>query len=793
MDHQNPSMKASKRVQRIRQRLLTVKPALCSERARLATEFYQRSEGMLPALRRAKLLEYILDHMTIVIQDDELIVGNHTETLRGGAIFFPECSADWLENDIDCFESREQDPFLVPEQVRRELMEVIPYWRGKSMSDAIKQVLPEKERLASQCAVSHVTYSDGTGHVLPDYPAVLSKGLNGVLAEIQTAKHQISGKHAGDYQKLLLLDAMEIADTAAIRFARRFAEKALSLAQTASSPRREELLKISDICSRIPGEPCRDLYDAVQAVWFIHLIIQLETNGTGVSIGRLDQYLYPYYQVSLEQDKMAPEEAQELIDSLWLKFEEINKVRNTAIVDIYSGYLTNQAVTIGGVDSRGKDATNPVTYMCLEAQARVHLRSPQLAMRVHSLTPHNLLRKAVEVIKLGGGQPQLIGDEAIISSLIRLGLPLEAARCYGNIGCVEPGVIGSWGIHKGGALNLPKIADLVISNGVDRYSGIQVGPCTGEPTTIQDMESFLKALYQQFEYFVDNATLVSSDIIEYFVCETIPHIFLSTVVPDCISKCQEVNSGGGRYNWTGVNMAGTADLANILAAVRKVVFEDKICTLAELNQALDANFEGFDALRKALQDAPKFGNDDDYVDLLLARVLDVLSAEYGKHETPRGGRYTIGFFPGTMNHHFGKYSGATADGRRSGEPFSDAISPAPGTDTHGPTAVFNSVTKLDLSIAGNGVVLNMKFSPSLFATEEGTQKFIQMNKAYLTSLGGYHVQYNVVSRETLRKAQENPEAYRDLIVRVTGYSAYFTELGRGVQDQIIARTEQGGT
>ncbi len=782
---------ASDRVQRLRYRLLEVFPEISSERAVIATEFYQQTEGMPSLLRRAKLLERILTTMTIIIRDDELIVGNHTEKLRAGAIFFPECSAEWIEKDIDNFPTREQDPFLVSEKVRKELLDIVPYWRGKSLSNSISQAVPPEEVLAAKHAVSHVTYSDGTGHVLPDYEKILAKGFKGIIEEIRCKKSSLDTYTAMSYRKKQMLEAMEITVEAIIKFAHRFSEEAKRLAELEEDEvRKKELKRISENCAWVPENPCRGFYEALQAIWFVNLVIQLESNGTGVSIGRLDKIIYPYYKKDIDEGNLSQGEAQELLDSFWLKFEEINKVRNSAIVGIYSGYLTNQAITIGGIDSDGKDITNPVTYMCLEAQKRVHLRSPQLALRVHGRTPYKLLRKAVEVISMGGGLPQLIGDNAIIQSLVRIGLPLEVARDYANIGCVEPGVVGSWGIHKGGALNLPKIADMAISNGIDRFSGVQVGCNSGRPEDILSMEDYISALKKQVKHFVDIATLVSSDVVERYVSEIIPHVFLSTIVPGCIDSAMEVNAGGAKYNWTGVNMAGTANYGNIIAAIKKVVFDDGFCTMSELNDALNKNFEGYGELRYRLQNAPKYGNDDDYVDLLLADVLKDLSNEYGKHSTPRGGTYTIGFFPGTMNHYFGEHSAATADGREKGAPFSDAISPSPGTDRNGPTAILNSVTKIDLSIAGNGAVLNMKFSPQLFNTEEGIRKFIDMNKAYLTLMNGYHAQYNVVSKETLLKAQQNPKAYRDLIIRVTGYSAYFTELGKGVQDQIIARTEQ---
>lgn len=784
-------VKVSERVLRIRQTLLDAVPEISSERAVLATEYYKMSESMPAALRRANMLDYILTHMKVVIRKDELIVGNHTEKLRQGAIFFPECSADWIENDIDNFPVREQDPFVVTDQVRKELFDILPYWKGRTLSDCIGQLVPEEEKLAAKYAVSHVTYSDGTGHLLVDYEAVTGKGIQGIIQEINDRKEQLDIQKVGDYNKKMYLDSQIIALKAIIKFANRFAEEAENQAAVSTDEKRKkELLKISEICRNVPEKPAKSFQEALQSVWFVNLVLQIETNGTGVSIGRLDQIIYPYYKMSMEAGEITQAEAQEILDCFWMKFEEINKVRNSEIVGCYSGYLTNQSITLGGVDSHGRDVTNAITYMCLESQKSVYLRSPQLAIRVHNNTPYKLLNKAVEVIRMGGGLPQLIGDNAVIQSLVRLGIPLQEARNYANVGCVEPSVVGGWGVHKGGAMNLPKIADLAISNGIDRLSGVQVGCQSGKPEDLKTMEDFLNAVHAQLTYFVNIATMVYANIVEPNRAAIVPHVFTSALVPGCTEKCMDATMGGAKYNWTGVNMSGAANYGNIIAAVQKVVYEDKVCTLQELNEALNKNFEGYEDLRYELMNAPKYGNDDDYVDLILARELEHVAYEYEKHSTMRGGKFSIGCFPGTMNHHFGEHSGATADGRMALEPFADGISPSPGTDKNGPTAVMNSLTKVDLSLLGNGAVLNMKFSPQLFNTEKGIRDFIGMNKVYLALQNGYHIQFNVVSKDTLLQAQKDPKKYRDLIVRVTGYSAYFTELGKGVQDQIISRTEQ---
>lgn len=778
------------RIVELRHRMLDAVPELSSERAVLATEFYKASEGMPEKLRRAHLLEHILAKKAVVIRDPELIVGNHTEVLRAANVFFPESSASWIEEDIDNFPTRELDPFVVPTKVREELLACTPYWKGHTLSDCISQAVPEEEIVAARNGATQINYADGTGHLLCDYEYILGHGLEGVLARIEAARATIDYFRAGALEKKMELDAMEIAVRATIAYAHRFADEAEHRAvEVEDSARAEELRQIAVNLRTVPEKPARTFWQALQSLWLCNLVVQTESNGTGVSIGRLDQWMYPYYKRDIDAGAITQDEAQELLDSLWLKFEEINKIRSTAAVEIFSGYLTNQCVTIGGVDKNGADATNELSYMCLQAQLDVYLKSPQMAVRVHSRTPYKFLRKAIDCIGLGGGNPELLGDNCVIQAMVRLGMSLDVARDYANVGCVEPSVVGGWGIHKGGSINLPKLADLALTDGLDRKSHEQVGCHSGKPETFKTFEDYLEAVHRQMEHFVRVSTSVTG-IVEGYRRDMTPHVFTSAVIPDCIERCQDVTAGGARYNWTGMNINGGANFANGIAAVKKLVFDEGKYTLAQVNEALDADFEGFGELQYDLLKAPKYGNDDDYVDLILRDGIAYLSDEYARYTNPRGGIFTIGFFPGTLHHYYGSFTGATADGRHAGEPFADAISPTSGTDKNGPTAVMSSVTKLDMTRSGNGSVLNMKFSPSLFKTEEDVDKFLSLNKTYCTLMGGFHVQYNIVSRETLLAAQADPKAYKDLIIRVTGYSAYFTELGRDIQDEIISRTEQ---
>lgn len=780
------------RINVLRENMLDAVPSLSSERSVLATEFYKNNEGMPPKLLRAHLLEYLLAKKEVLIRDPELIAGNITKVLRAAEVFFPESDAAWIEDDIDNFPTRELDPFIVEPEVREEILACTPYWKGKCLTDYISKAVPEEELVAARNGATQINYADGTGHLLINYEYILGNGLEAVLKDIEKSRDTIDYYEMGALEKKMELDAMEIAVKAVIAYAHRFADLADERAakMEAEDPTRaKELRMMAENLRTVPEHPAQTFWQALQSLWLCNLVVQIESNGTGVSIGRIDQWLYPYYRRDIDNKVITQDQAQELLDSLWLKFEEMNKIRSTAAVEIFSGYLTNQCVTIGGCDKNGADAVNDLSYMCLQAQLDVYLKSPQMAVRIGGRTPYKFLRKAFDCISLGGGNPELIGDDCIIQAMVRLGMSLPVARDYANVGCIEPSVVGGWGIHKGGSINLPKVADLALTNGVDRRTGEQVGCKSGDPAEFKTMDDYLEAVKAQIRFFVRMSTAVTG-VVEGYRRDMIPHVFTSSVIPDCVDKRLDATAGGARYNWTGMNVNGGANFANGLAAVQKLVFDEKKYTIEQINEALDANFEGYEDMCYDMLQAPKYGNDEDYVDFLLRDGIAYLSDQYALYTNPRGGIFTIGFFPGTLHHYYGTLTGATADGRKAGEAFADAISPTSGSDKKGPTAVMSSVTKLDMTRSGNGSVLNMKFSPALFSTEQDVRNFLALNKSYLTMMGGFHVQYNIVSKETLQAAQADPKKYKDLIVRVTGYSAYFTELGKEVQDEIIERTEQ---
>jgi len=782
---------ASPRIERIKKRLCLIKPRLCSERARLVTESYRETEGELAVTRRAKALDKILRQMSIYISDDELIVGNQaSEPLA--APLFPEVAVTWIEQDLPTFETRTQDPFMVPTEVKEELARLFPYWKGKTTRAKLYKRLPESITSAIETGVIRFKEASGIGHQLIDFPKVLNVGFDGIKEEAAQKLAQVDLTKPAAYQKWAFWQAVIIVCDAVIAFARRYAEEAKKLASTETGERRKELNRIAAICQRVPAEPAETFHEALQVVWFLTAIAHICQNGTGITIGRLDQFLYPYYKKDIETGRITKGEAQELLDCLWLKLQELNVVRSTEAAPIWPGYEMNVTINIGGQTNTGEDATNELTYMCLDAEAHVHMRRPQLILRVHEGTPDDLWEKAVKVIKLGGGRPELVSDRTMAQALVQLGVPANQVLDYAIIGCAEPVVMGARILLAWSWVSLPKVLELALNDGVDPRTGKRIGLATGNPLTFASYDDMLEAFREQLRYFVSLCAVAINGIIDPLVAEELPHVFFSAITPDCIEKGLDITAGGARYDWSAVWPIGPVTVGNSLAAIKKLVFEDKQLTMAELKKALDMNFEGQEKIRQMLIHAPKFGNDDDYADAITRDIVEMFYDELEKYRTARGGNFTCGYISVGINVAYGALVGATPDGRRSGEPLSDGMSPAQGTEMHGPTASLRSVAKLDLVRAGSGGILNQKFDPAILKSKRDVHKFIDLNKTFLNDLGGMQVQYNVVSAETLRDAQRHPERYPDLLVRVVGYSAYFTELSKRVQDDIIARTEHTG-
>lgn len=779
------------RVEAIRERFISLTPEICVERAQYITESYKETEDQPIHIRRAKALEKILGQMTIFIQPDEIIVGNQCTKPRAAPVF-PEFSCKWLEDELDRLEKRTGDVFLISEAKKATLRELFPYWNGKTTNELATALMPQAAKEAQKYGVFTVGnyYFNGVGHISVDYAKVLDKGINGIIAEAQSELAGLDMTNPEHLAKITFLNAVIIANQAVIAFAKRFSDLAADMAAKEADPaRKAELLEIARVCAAVPASPAQTFAEALQSFWFIQLVLQIESNGHSISPMRFDQYLFPYL---LRDKDLSVEKAQELLDLLFIKFNEINKVRDEGSTKAFGGYPMFQNLIVGGVDREGEDATNPLSYMCLQATANTRLYQPSISIRVHSETPRALYEKAAEVTRLGLGMPAYYNDRFIIPGLLSRGLTREDARDYGIIGCVEPQVGGKTeGWHDAAFFNIAKVLELTLNNGVDPLSGERLGPETGDLTTFATYDDLMAAYRKQMEYSV-KLLVVSDNAVDVAHGQRAPLPFLSSLVDDCIAKGKSLQEGGAHYNFTGPQGVGVANVADSLAALRKLVYEDQAVSLGELKAALASDFAGVEgeSLRQMLVNrAPKYGNDEPYADEIAHEGALIYCKEVEKYANPRGGRFQPGLYPVSANVPLGTVVGATPDGRKAGTPLADGVSPVSGMDHSGPTASVKSVTKLDHVIASNGTLLNMKFHPSALKDGQGISNLIAVTETLFNG-GGTHIQYNVISKDTLTDAQAHPDNYRGLVVRVAGYSAFFTSLDRSIQDDIISRTEQ---
>ena len=830
----------SPRIEKLIDHLFAGDPVIEAERAVLVTESYQQSENQPIIIRRAKALKYILNKMTVVIRPDELIVGNLTTSPRGTQIF-PEFSNKWLEEEFDRIEKRNGDIFRISEETKRELSQSFKYWDGKTTNELATELMAAETITAMDAGVFTVGnyYFNGVGHISVDYKKVLTIGLDGIRKEAQV---ELDGLDLGDpnaIEKSHFLEAVLISVEAVITYAHRLADKAEQEASGCFDPKRQqELQTIAVNLRRVPEYPAQNLYEALQSFWIIQAVIQIESNGHSISPMRFDQYVYPFWQSDVEGGKISEDFAQELLDCLWVKFNDVNKIRDEASTKAFGGYPMFQNLIVGGQDSRGLDSTNPLSFACLEATRHTKLPQPSISIRVWNKSPEVLLHKAGEISRMGLGMPAYYSDEVIIPALENRGICLEDARDYGIIGCVEPQVGGKTeGWHDAAFFNIPKVLELTLNNG---YCGTtKVGLQTGRAEDFTSYEQLEAAFKQQLAYFVK--LLINADnAVDVAHGKRTPLPFLSSMVADCISKGKSLQEGGAKYNFTGPQGVGIANCGDALLAIKKIVFEKNELTLPELTNVLASNFgrgtavtpaaPSIDAsdlsqmssdqlvnlLQNLLADnkvtasaattaiankdgeyvrqllingVPKFGNDNDEIDYLVRDVALSYCQEVQKYTNPRGGTFQPGLYPVSANVSMGLGTGASADGRFAGEPLADGVSPTSGRDTNGPTAAMHSVAKLDHHIASNGTLLNQKFHPSAVAGEEGLRNLSALVRGYFEQKG-MHVQFNVISREILQDAQKNPEKYKNLVVRVAGYSAHFVSLDKTIQEDIISRTEQ---
>ncbi|HVN56590.1 MAG TPA: glycyl radical protein [Anaerolineaceae bacterium] len=787
------------RVARLRENLLNTTPSVCVERARLVTEACKKYAHLPVVLRRAYALAHVLEQMTIYIQPGEIIVGNQASAPRAAPLF-PEYSADWIASEIDEFSQRPADRFTVSAEVKRELLEeIVPYWEGNTLYDRARATMPDDVWRAQEIGViaGRGNITSGDGHIIVDIPRVLAEGLEGVIERARQALAEIDATPSMDRLKSkAFLEGAVITCEAAIRFAQRFAEKAEELASaTEDASWRADLLRVAEICRRVPEKPPSSFREAVQSAWFIHLITQIESNGHSFSMGRFDQYTYPYFKADLQAGRITREQALELMEQLWLKLFSVIKIRPWSHTRFGIGYPTYQNVTIGGQTPDGKDATNEISYMVLETIRQTRLTQPNVSARYHNGTPDRFLLECARTIQIGFGMPAMKNDEIIIPALLEKGVRSEDAYAYAIVGCVEAAVPGKWGYRNTGMafLNLLKVLELAYNDGRDPNTGVRLCPGRGLLADFESFEELYAAFREQLVYFT-RAHVVFDAVGDVALEELVPDAFCSALVDDCISRGKTIKEGGAVYDIVSGLQSGVANVANALMALKKTVYEEKTLAPERVSTALQNNFAGIagEKVRQVLLSAPKYGNDIEAVDQIAERVMNDYLEIVRPYRTTRYGRGPVGCnYAGSTsnisaNVPLGQPVCATPDGRRAGEAIAEGVSNFHGTDTRGPTAVIRSVTRLP-TIKMLAQLLNLRLSPAALNTEAGLWRLVALLRGF-QALKGWHVQFNVVDSKTLKAAQENPEEYRDLVIRVAGYSALFITLDKATQDDIIQRT-----
>ena len=767
------------------------RPEVFAERAVLVTRAYAQTEGQPMLLRRARAMAEILDGVTVLIRDGELIVGCKTPAILGSPLY-PEVACDWVEQELDTMALRPEAPFDVSDETKDLLRsQVLDYWQGKQVYNRIMEALSEEVlRATEEGLFFHYFLNRTIGHITVDYQRVLQKGFLGLKAEVEAELGRIDYEEPGCLNKIHLLRAMAICCDAAICLAERHAAEAERLAATEADPvRRAELLQIAEICRRVPAHPARTFHEALQSFYFVHLILNLETNSYAIGPGRFDQYLYPYYRADVEAGRLTRDDAFELLACLWIKLNELTVVKEGGTAKASTTYNDFQNLNLAGQTADGRDATNELSYLCLDVTGALRLPQPQISVLISEKTPDRFLGLACKVVSLGFGMPAVFNDDEKVQALLDKGKTLEDARLGGINGCVELVVPGKDMMASSGYFNLPKCLELALNNGVNPQTGSRLGPATGDPADLATFEEFMEAFRRQVANGL-RLKMSYDGIARQAYAQFCPVPFTSLLVDDCLARGRDYHDGGAHYNLPLVCGVGTGTMADSLAAIKQVVYDDCRVSLPELVEVLNANFQGHERLRQLLRNrTPKWGNGDDYVDALAHDVVDMLAGELAKHHNEEGVPYAANMIPTTTHVWFGDLTGATPDGRLARTPQSEGISPVQGMDRNGPTAVVRSMARLDHARCC-GTLLNMKFHPSALSGEEGLNKFAQLVRTYF-KLGGHHMQFNVLSAETLRAAQERPEEHRDVIVRVAGYSDYFVRLSRDLQDEIISRTEHG--
>jgi formate C-acetyltransferase len=800
------------RMNQFRKKLLNERPFVCVERAKITTEIYRENMDQPLAIRRALMYKNVLKNMSVYIEDETLVAGNQASSNRSAPIF-PEYAMDWVVNELDEFEKRDGDRFYITEENKQVLRDIAPFWKHNTVKDRGLAAMPESAKVFYDLGIikAEGNITSGDAHLAVNYKRVLENGLGEFRARAEQKLKELDLTDYRNLAKSYFYKSVLIVIDATRDFAHRYAELASEMAQSEKNEKRKsELLEMSRILKKVPYEKAETFYEAVQSLWIVHLCLQIESNGHSLSYGRMDQYLFPFYEKDLTAGKITEDTACELLTNLWLKTFAINKIRSWTHTQFSAGSPLYQNVTIGGqlldIDGNPHDAVNDVSRIILRSVAQTKLPQPNLTVRYHQNLNAEFLKDCIEVVRLGFGMPAFNSDEIIIDSFIEKGVTRNDAYNYSAIGCVEVAVPGKWGYRCTGMsfLNFPKSLLIALNDGVDPKSGKRLPDSYGNPLPqikhFRDMQSFdevLDAWNRIVRDFTRQCIIIDASADSVLEKDT-ADILCSALCDDCIERGLNLKEGGAVYDFISDLQVGIANLADSLAAIKKCVFEDKLISPAELWNALVNNFEGERnaEIQNMLLASPKYGNDDDYVDSLLCGAYNIYIDEMKKYHNTRYGRGPIGgiYYAGTSsisaNVPQGAGTLATPDGRKAGEPLAEGCSPSHAMDKNGPTAVFKSVSKLPTKEITGGVLLNQKLTPTMLETEENREKLIFMLQAFFNRLKGFHVQFNVVSHETLIDAQNHPEKHQDLIVRVAGYSAFFNVLSRQTQDDIIARTEQ---
>ena len=782
----------NKRVEQLRKQSLMAIPYISMERAKLVDEVYKKYQGVVSTPKlRALVLKNIMENKELCINDGELIVGERGEA-PAATPTYPELCCHTLE-DFDVMDRREKISFKVNEESKRiQEEQIIPYWNERAMRSVILNEMPKEwHDIYEAGVITEFMEQRAPGHTVADNKIYL-KGFKDFKNDIKKVLETIDVlTDPKAYDKKEQLKAMDICCDALIAYGKRYSKYAKELAEKETDEvRKSELLKISEVCEWIPENAPRNFHEALQMYWFVHLGVISELNTwDSFCPGRLDQHLNPFYQRECKEGTLNREKAEELLQCFWVKFNNQPAPPKVGITLEESGTYTDFCnINMGGLTKEGRDGVNDVTYLMLDVIEEMRLLQPSSNIQVSKLNPDAFIKRTAKILRTGFGQPSIFNADVVIEEMIRVGKSIEDARCGGTSGCVETGAFGKERYSLTGYFNLPKILEITLNNGIDPITGKQLGLKTGEATSFKTYEDLFEAYKKQINYFVD-IKIAGNNIIEKLYAEKMPSPFMSIVISDCITKAQDYNAGGARYNTRYIQGVGIGTITDCLSAIKYNVYDNKKITIEELLTALKDNYKGHEYILNMVRNkSPKYGNDDDYADDIMQSVFNAYYDSVNGRPVPSGGTYRIDMLPTTCHVYFGKVMGASAEGRLAHEPVSEGISPSKFADKIGPTSVIKSAAKMD-HVRTGGTLLNQKFTPGVLSDDEGLNNLVHLVRAYF-KMGGHHIQFNVVERETLIDAQNNPDDYKDLIVRVAGYSDYFCNLNKVLQDEIINRTEQ---